>query len=203
MRPLASALAVLAVAGALAGCVSVFPKQQPAQLFRFGVTTTPAEGQAGERFGVMNSVTSFEPAAATDRILTVSGNEAAYIKGSRWVAPAPSLFDDAMRRAFEAGGPARLIARGEVVRPDYVLKVDVIRFEARYDHGAGAAPTVVVALHAALDRTSDRALAGDRTFEARIDAADNRVGAIAQAFDQAVTKTLTDLVAWVGAKGQA
>jgi cholesterol transport system auxiliary component len=88
-----------------------------------------------------------------------------------------------------------------VVRADYVLKLDVTSFEARYEHGEGAAPTVVVSVHASLDRVSDRALVGERTFEARADASDNRVGAIATAFDTAVTKVLGDLAGWVGGRG--
>ena len=196
--------ATLLDAAALSACVSVFPKQPPANLFRFGVSAAPAAAPAGgPTFGVVNAVTSFDRPAATDRILTVSGSEAAYIKGSRWVTPANVLFDAAVTRAFDnAGGPARLIGRGEVVRADYVLKLDVRSFEARYEHGANAAPTVVVVVHADLDRINDRAVAGSRTFEARVEAGDNRVGAIAGAFDQAVTKVLGDLVGWVGAKGQ-
>jgi cholesterol transport system auxiliary component len=196
--------ATLLAAAALSACVSVFPKQPPANLFRFGVPPTSATAPAGgPTFGVVNTVMSFDRAAATDRILTVSGSEAAYIKGSRWVTPANILFDQAVTRSFDnAGGPARLIGRGEVARADYVLKLDVRSFEARYEHGAGGAPTVVVVLHADLDRISDRAVAGGHTFEARVEASDNRVSAIARAFDQAVTKVLGDLVGWVGAKGQ-
>jgi cholesterol transport system auxiliary component len=201
---LARAAAVAALALALAGCISLFPKQAPANLFRFGFAGPPERhASGGQSFGVFNSVMTFDRAAAADRILTVDGNEAAYIKGSRWVTNASSLFDEAVMRSFgSSAGPARLIGRGEVVRADYVLKLDVRTFEARYTNGAGSAPTVVVTLHAAMDRTSDRAVVGDKTFEATAQASDNRVGAIATAFDQAVTKVLGELVAWVDAKGE-
>lgn len=195
----------LAAAGlALTACVSVFPKQPPATMFRFGYTTPPAAAPgAGERFGVVRAVTSFDHAAASERILTVDGGEAAYIKGSRWVSSASVLFDEAVTRAFDgAGGPARLIGRGEVVRADYVLKLDVRSFEARYDHGAKAAPTVVLVVHADLDRVNDRAAVGSRTFSIEVPASDNRVSAIATAFDQATTKVLGDLVLWTGNRGQ-
>ena len=85
---------------------------------------------------------------------------------------------------------------------DYVLKFDVRTFEARYDHGQVAMPTIMVEVHAALDRTQDRTVVGDRSFKAAVTASDNRVGAIAAAFDQAVAKVLGELVAWVNARGE-
>jgi len=203
MKALLRAGVMAGAALALSACVSVFPKQAPATMFRFGVTTPPAAPAGGQTFGVVKAITSFDRAAAGDRILTVDGAEAAYIKGSRWVSGANVLFDEAVTRAFDgSGGAARLIGRGEVVRGDYVLKLDVRSFEARYDHGAKAAPTVVVVLHADLDRINDRVAVGSRTFTAEIPASDNRVSAIAASFDQAVTKVLGDLVLWTDNRGQ-
>jgi cholesterol transport system auxiliary component len=43
---------------------------------------------------------------------------------------------------------------------------------------------------------------GDRSFTASVTASDNRVGAIAEAFDQAVARILGELVAWVDARGE-
>ena len=207
MRVGAVVLVAATLSVTLSACVSVFPKQVPANLYRFGMmapATAPAATAGAEHFGVTNAVITFERAAATDRILTVSGSQAAYIKGSRWVSQANILFDEALIRAFDnSGGPARLIGRGEVLRADYLLKLDIRTFEARYDHGDKAAPTIVVSLHADLDRVSDRVALSSKTFEAAVPAADNRVGAIASAFDQAVSKVLGDLVAWVNGKGQA
>ncbi len=147
--------------------------------------------------------TGFDRAAASDRILTVTGTQAAYIKDARWVTSSVALFDSALQRTFDADqGPARLVDRAEIARIDYVLKLDVRTFEARYDHGQAAAPTIVVEVHAALDRTRDRIVVGDRSFKASVTASDNRVGAIAQAFDQAVAEVLGELVAWVNARGE-
>lgn len=204
MKTLLRAGLLTAAALSLSACVSVFPKQQPATMFRFGVTTPPtAPAAGGQPFGVFRAVTTFDRPAATEKILTVDGAEAAYIKGSRWVSSANVLFDEAVTRAFDgSGGPARLIGHGEVVRADYVLKLDVRSFEARYDHGDKAAPTVVVVVHADLDRIGDRTVAGSRTFTAKVPASENRVSAIAAAFDQGLTQVLSDLVLWVDNRGQ-
>jgi cholesterol transport system auxiliary component len=198
--------AVCAVIGAslLAGCISILPKEKAAQLYRFGSPSldarTPPAGQT--RFPVQMIPLTFNRAAAGDRILTMTGNEAAYIKGSRWVAAANTLFETAVANAFDNdGGAARLMARGEPGHPDYTLKLDVRAFETRYEHGQGAAPTVVIELYAALGQVEGRVPTGERIFRASVPAADNRVGAITAAYDQAVTKVLGDMVAWVDAKG--
>jgi cholesterol transport system auxiliary component len=196
---------VLAVAASLlAGCISLFPKSEPAQLYRFGAAPPNIQETAtgAQSFRVFLAVTGFDRAAANDRILTVIGTQAAYIKDARWVTSSVALFDSALLRAFDADqGPARLAARGEIGKMDYLLKLDVRTFEARYDQAQSDAPTIVVEVHAALDRTSDQALAGDRSFRASVAASDNRVSAIVQAFDQAVAQVLGDLVTWVNARG--
>ncbi len=159
LRAMTRGAMLVAVASLGAGCISLFPKADPAQLYRFGATTPQLQeipsGEPG--FGVLLMATGFDRAAAGDRILTVTGTQAAYIKDARWVTSSVALFDSALQRAFDADqGPARLVDRAEIARIDYVLKLDVRTFEARYDHGQAAAPTIVVEVHAALDRTQDR-----------------------------------------------
>ncbi|HEY2177267.1 MAG TPA: ABC-type transport auxiliary lipoprotein family protein [Caulobacteraceae bacterium] len=112
------------------------------------------------------------------------------------------MFESALTNAFAAdAGPARLIARGEQTRPDYVLKLEVRTFEARYLGGQGAAPTAVVTVYAALSRNGDRAISADHVFTASVPASENRVGAITAAYDRAVTQTLSQLARWVDTKG--
>ena len=205
LRAMTRGAMLVAVASLGAGCISLFPKADPAQLYRFGATTPQLQENPSVEpsFGVLLMATGFDRAAASDRILTVSGTQAAYIKDARWVTSSVALFDSALQRTFDADqGPARLVDRAEIARIDYVLKLDVRTFEARYDHGQAAAPTIVVEVHAALDRTQDRVVVGDRSFRASVTASDNRVGAIAQAFDQAVAEVLGELVAWVNARGK-
>jgi cholesterol transport system auxiliary component len=195
--------AALMLAGALSACISVFPKEPPALLYRFGDTPAPKVGPGPQgRFPVLLAAMGFDKASASDRILTVTGNQAAYIKGSRWATPAVTMFEQALDHAFDAdAGGARLVVRGEMGRPDLVLRVDVRTFEARYDQGTTAPPTVTVHVRASLTKFSDRVLAGERIFSARVPASDNRVGAIATAYDEAVGKVVGEMVAWVDAKG--
>lgn len=185
-------------AAALAGCISLLPKSKPAQLYRFGVNAPPV-AQPHRTIGVFRTNGSFQDAADGDRILSVTGGEAAYIAQSRWVAPAEVLFNEAVAAAFDADkGRVRLLARGQQGKADYALRLDVREFDTRYDNGANAAPTVVVRVHASLART-DQSTVGEQVFEARAPAGDNRVGAIVAAYDKAAADVIGQVVAWTNA----
>jgi cholesterol transport system auxiliary component len=182
--------------------VSLLPKADPSQLYRFGAEGPQVQVASGTRFGVLKLPTSFVRASASDRILTVTGGEAAFVKEARWVSPAAVLFDEAVNRTFQTpGGRARLITRGEVAQADYTLKLDVRSFEARYRGGPKAPPEVVVDVRATLTRSGDRALVGEKVFAATIQASNNRMGAIVPAFDQATDQVVGELYAWVNSAG--
>jgi cholesterol transport system auxiliary component len=198
---------VTTIALSLAGCISLLPKDKPVQLYRFGSETPPpvsAAASTATRFTVRNAEMTFDRAASGDRILTTEGDQAAYIAGGRWVGGAFSLYGEAVAQSFAFyGGPARLLAPGEPTRADYTLKLDVRTFEARYEHGRNAPPTVKMVVYAALDGTGNHPVDAQRTFEASVPASENRVGAIANAFGSAVDSVNRDLVAWVGARGSS
>jgi cholesterol transport system auxiliary component len=196
-RPLLLALAVSAVA--LSGCISLLPKSKPAQLYSFvpPPAAAPSAPPSAKAAAVFRTNGSFQEESAADRLLTVTSGHAAYVADSRWVAPASVLFDQAVSQAFDAS-PVRLIARGQQGKAAYALRLDVRNFEAHYDNGDKAAPTVVVRLHAALNR-ADQTLVGEQMFEAKVTAGDNRVGAIVSAYDKAMGEVIGKLVAWTQA----
>ena len=200
-----SAVALTAVA--LSGCISLFPKSKPANLYRFDYVM-PAGAAApratSERFGVLKLSTEFNKAAGGDRIMTVTGGaEVAYIAEARWVSPASVLFDEAVSRAFDQDGrSARLISRGEVGQSDYVLKLDVRDFQVTYAAPKGR-PSVVVNVHAVLTRSADRSVAAERTFSQTVAADDDRQAAIVRAFTVAVSGVLRDLAEWTSSLGKA
>ena len=196
-------LSLAAAALALTGCISLFPKANPAGLYRFGhdaaaVSTTPTE----KSFGVYKTPTVFTRSAMGDRLLSVTNGEAAYIADARWVSPAIVLFDEAVARAFEADGSrARLVTRGETVKAVMALRLEVRSFEVDYLNGPKAPPEVLVEIRAVMTRGNDRALLGDKVFVARVKAADNRLSAIVPAYDQANGQVLSEIVAWVSEAG--
>jgi len=183
---------------ALSACVSLLPKSKPAHLYRFGQPVAAAAMTAPTgQVGVFRGSAVFQREAAGDRLLTITNGKAAYVADTRWVAPAAVLWDEAVVAAFDADpGQVRLIARGEPGSAAYVLRLDVRNFEAQYERGPKAAPTVVVRVRAAITAGPDRGLVGEKLFEKRVTAGDNRVGAIVPAYDRAVAEVLAEVVAW-------
>ena len=200
----AAALALLAMLGlGISACVTLFPKVKAVQIYRFdvaaGAAATPADGSG---FSVFRSPTTFGHGSDTDRILTVAGDQVAYIADARWIAPAAVLFDEAESHAFDqSSGPAHLGRRGEVLNAPVSLRLDVESFEARYLDGDKAAPTVVVRVRASLNRVADHKVLAVRTFESQKKAADNRIAAIVPGFDAALTEVLGQVVSWTDVEG--
>ncbi len=179
----------------LSGCISIFPKVKPVQMYRFGdAIPAPAAAIQPSAATVLKGATIFPPASSGDQMLTITGQQTAYIGGARWVAPASILFDNALIKAFDAPGSARLVERGEPLVAPSTLRLDVRAFEARYP-----GPTVVVQVRATLIRNADRTLIADKMFEASVPASDNRQGPIVSAFDRATDKVIADIRDWATA----
>jgi len=193
----AAAAAAFALAAGLGGCITLFPKEKPAQLYRFEAAI-PATQAAGEpRIAVRDAALEFDPGSSGDRILTVDGQEVAYVAGARWAVPAATLFEEAVQHAFATGGGrVRLVGAGSA-KSDYRLVVQVTRFETRYLGGPAAAPTIVIQMHGALERLNDTHAILEKEIDAQAPATDNRVSAIVAAYDQATTQAVGDLVTWV------
>jgi cholesterol transport system auxiliary component len=198
----------VAVAGALAlslgGCAILGllgggGKKNAAQLYRFGASEGAALAPVStSAVNVQLSNLRMDPAAEGDRLLGVTGTEAAYIANSRWVAPARDLFTHAAERAFDRAG-VRLVRRDQPITPDLSLALEVPTFEARYENGAEAAPVVIVEVRAALVQGRQRDVLGETTYTVRQPATENRVGAIVTAYDQATRSALDQTAAWAAA----
>jgi cholesterol transport system auxiliary component len=206
-RPSALRLLGLGVAAlALSSCISLLPKAKPSSLYSFGQTTQTQVGPAPDKqVLIFRSGSLFQRASASDRILTINAaGKAAYVAETRWVSPASVLWDEAVLAAYDADpGVSRLVMRGELAQgADYILRLDVRNFEARYDRGDKAAPLVTVRVRATLTRNKDRELVSDRIFEKQVRAGDNRVSAIVPAYDKAVADTLSEIVAWTNAEAK-
>jgi len=199
MRSPALRFAVVAASAlALSACVSLLPKTKPANLYRFGqpIAAEAMTAPIGQ-VGVFRTIAAFQRESAGDRLLTITDGKVAYIAETRWVAPAAVLWDEAVLAAFDADpGHVRIISRGEPASAAYILRLDVRNFEAHYEHGPKAAPTVVVRVRATISATAGSAPIAEKIFEKRATAGDNRVRAIVPAYDRAVAGVLADVVAW-------
>jgi cholesterol transport system auxiliary component len=198
-RP-ARLLAAAALAALVGGCISVFPKEKPAQLYRFvDRPTAGAPAAPAPAFLVRATIGGFDRASAGDRILTAEGDKTAYIAGARWIEPAIVLMGEAMRTAFESSSPARLLATGDLTAADARLVLDVQTFEVRYPAGPDKAPVVAVRIDADLEGASPPFARRERLFEVETPAQGNSLHAIVDAVDDAVSQILGQIVAWTNA----
>ena len=193
-----STFMIAAASVALSGC-ALLSSPDPVQLYRFGGASayagTGATSACPDVHVSMRRV-DFPEAARGDRILAVTGAEAAYIKGARWVSPAETLFEEALRNAFLDGGTCTVLSSGPLSRNGLLLSVDVRRFEAAYA-APGAVPDANIVVLLRLFRMSDRSLVVEDRITVRESAGENRQSAIVAAFDRAMSSVLAEAVPWV------
>ena len=193
---------MLAAAAALvlSGC-SLLSDPSDEQLYRFGTAVTPvaAPAPASEtptvRLGIDPG--AFPREATGIRILTTEGAQVSYLAGARWAAPAELLFETTLVRAFDGIAPdVTMYTRGASNTAGALLRADVRQFEAVYDQGPQAPPVVRVRVSVRLNDREERTLLGEREFQAESRATDNRVAAVVQAYDQAVTEVARGVATW-------
>jgi len=133
----------------------------------------------------------------SDRIaISRSANTQDYFANAAWPDQLPAMIQGSLVSAFEASGRIDQVVRDtEGVRTDYLLKIDVRDFEARYDQPDGA-PTAVVAFQAILVDLKDRNLAAHLLVRKESAATQNSVDASVEAMDRALGAALADIVHW-------
>lgn len=196
----------LAASAALPGC-ALLSTPDPVQMYRFGAQPSAAQAavQAAPRAPgealrpVSMRRIGFSEAARGDRILAVTGSQAAYLSGARWVSTADQLFTESLTGAFsDHGRNTRLIGPREFSRATLSLDVEVRAFEARYAHD-GAVPVVHVSARGRILQFPDRGVMDERIFTVTRPAAENRVSAIVAAFEAAVGDVNGQIVEWTDA----
>lgn len=197
----------LACAGLAAGCISVLPEAGPApDVYRLaaggGTATIAAVGADARDVAEGPIITVPTPLAAralnTDRLAVVTdGNMISYAAGARWDETAPHVIQEAVITRLEADPRFGAGVRPEdSVVGDYELRLDVRRFEAVYEDGADAAPTIHVVARMRLVRREARALLGADEIAVAVPASQNRVSAIVAAFETALDRVTAQAADW-------
>ena len=197
MIRLLKGVAAVAAVAVLGGC-SLLSTPDPVQLYRFGNLPSGVSERESPASTVQVAMRrpEFAQAVREDRILGVTGTEAAYIKGARWVSSADVLFSDSLESAFAAQATrVRLVGPRELTRASQALDIDVRTFEARYA-SPGAAPVVTIIARVRLLNAQERSVMAERVFTVEQPAGENRVGAIVSVFDGATRELNSQIVAW-------
>lgn len=195
MRSTSNAAVAVIAAAALTACTgSLLETELPASSL---YVLAPAPAAAGQHEALAVDVAIGLPHVApgldTDRIAVLKGRQLDYYRAARWGAPARTLVHTFIVDSFEDRRLFRSVTSEQArVAADYILDVDVRAFQAEYTTESGA-PTVRVALLGRLIRIVDRKLVMTITAEAHNVAGDNRMQAVAAAFESALQKTTAEL----------
>jgi cholesterol transport system auxiliary component len=184
-----AAIAVVAVSGCSGGLHSDAPLPQAYALRAAPVPAALARAEQAASLRVMRPYAA--PGLDTDRIMLLqSDRRLSYYASSRWAAALPDVVEvlavDTLRAS--ASWSAVEDSHSSFVA-DYYLQITIRRFEADTTEGAGG-PVVHVRLSCMLGRGADHELIAAFPAEGSATAAQNRLGAVVAAFEQAANAAL-------------
>lgn len=154
----------------------------------------------GERLPLALAVSRPRAAAAldSDRVAVVQPDSRFdYLAGVRWSEAAPQMLQDRLVQALAADGRFEaVVAAPSRVPADYLLDVELRRFEAVYA-AAGAAPSVVVEMQVSLVDPRQARRLTSFVAAGTAPASENRQRSVIAAFERATADALRSAVAQV------
>ena len=179
----------------LAGCGSVLPMPPQPQLYLLNPASMPPAG-ANVRWSLAVATPDSVAALDTTRIALIrSATMMDYYANAAWPDRAPLLIQRNLIEAFENSGRILSVARDTSGIPsDYVLESELRDFEARYD--GDAAPQVQVTIQTKMVKMPERTVTAIFTANQRAAAGANTVDAVVQAFNQASSAAIGQIVGW-------
>ncbi|HEU4624962.1 MAG TPA: ABC-type transport auxiliary lipoprotein family protein [Steroidobacteraceae bacterium] len=197
MKRVISAAAIAALGALLSGCSGLHADRPPVQIYVLRATAVKAEDVAQPPAipaTIQVPRVSADPGLGTQSIMLVrSDHRLDYYLGSRWAAELPEVVETLAIDTLRASGVWRAVHESpSPFLADYVLQINIRRFEADYTEG-GAAPTIHVVLDCTLARRAGRDLISSFVAEGVAQAEENRLGAVVSAFEKAANAALTTM----------
>jgi cholesterol transport system auxiliary component len=192
-----SAAAIIAVLGALAGCVSI-PEVPPREYY---VLEDLAPAGASKPAAATGRVLLVNPATANpfydtqNLVFSRAPGQRAYYQFAAWTERPGHTLCELLALRLEASGDFRAVAATTAgVRGEVVLH---IRLEEFYHDVTGKPGSVRIEATAVLVDAVERTLIARRRFVQSAPAADENAQAAVAAFNQATTALLDAISAWV------
>lgn len=190
--------AALAASLFVAACAGLLGGGDKATLYRIGSGAVPPPREASGRIPIVVARPELPAGAEGDRILTVTGREAAYLAEARWVSPTPQMIREALAAAIARNVPSAYVPNGGTGSAHFVLTTRFTVFAAFYETGPDAAPLVRLVAQSELRRAGESEPLAIRVHAAEQQAAENRVSAVVDAFDAASLQLADDVARWLG-----
>lgn len=134
----------------------------------------------------------FAPGLDTDRIAVLKGRQLDYYRGARWGGRTVEVVQSMLVSTLQDQKLFRSVTAEQArVASDYMLDIEVRHFES--DYARGTIPEAHVSIIGRLIRIVDRKLVTTVTSDARVAATEERMSAVAAAFESASQKVALDL----------
>ncbi len=194
LRNMASAFALSLLCGCTAQ--SFIDAPTPPQIYLLNPRLGPINGSKAS-FALAVSTPSAPFSLASRRIaIQRSANTLDYYARAVWQDRTPRLLQRLVVEGFEDSGKITAVARTQSgLHADYLLQLDLRRFEADYLNPKGA-PRAELSLSARLIRLSDRKVVATTRIRTQAPAQRNSIKSAVTAFDHATAKAIKALVAW-------
>jgi ABC-type uncharacterized transport system auxiliary subunit len=133
------------------------------------------------------------PGLDTERVAVLRGRQLDYFRGSQWGGTVTEVVQALLINSFQDQHLFRSVAAEQTrISGDYIFDVEVRDFQAEY--AAGDAPPVArVTIVGRVIRLSDRQMINTMTATASKAATENRMGAVAAAFESAAQQVALEL----------
>lgn len=195
------AVALLAAMSVLSACGAISALGDAATPLEVFVLEPPGDLPVRQGRPLARDIVIEEPTASgavsTDRIMIQpSALQAQYLPGVRWGDPAPLMMQTLMLRSLDATGAFQFVGR----RPlgpggDFAIVSEIIDFQAELTP-EGDAAVVEVRMIVRIVRERGVQVVATRRFAASSLAASLEDMALAQAFDEATGRVLSDFTVW-------
>jgi cholesterol transport system auxiliary component len=194
-------IAMLGLLALCAGCFGLGSREAGERPATFRLTPPSVEAASGTAPGAGSlGVTRPRTAPALDTAdiaVQRPGQSFDYYSGARWVESAPAMLQQLLVQTLASSGIySTVVSAPSRVNVEHLLDVELRRFEA-VAAGDAAAPRVRVQLQVTLIDAREGRRLGSALADAEASAADNRRGAVIEAFEQATSAALLDVVAHV------
>jgi cholesterol transport system auxiliary component len=180
----------------LSGCSGLHADGPPVQIYVLRATARAAEDPppTANAPTIQVSRVSADPGLGTQLITLVrSDHRLDYYLGSRWAADVPEVVETLAIDTLRASGSWGAVHESpSPFLADYMLQINVRRFEADYTAG-GAAPQVHVVFDCTLARRAGRDLVTSFVAEGIAPAEENRLSSVVGAFEKAANAALTTM----------
>jgi cholesterol transport system auxiliary component len=193
---------IAAVAGVtwLCGCstASLFDSETPIPTNYVLAAAPPAKAPTPSRASNVDLAIARPdviPGLDSRRIAVLKGRLLDHYKGTEWGGSVTEVVQTLLVGSLDQQQLFRSVTSEQTrVSADYILDVEVRDFQSEYAEGdAGGSPQVRVTFISRLIRIKDRELIATLVSTALKPAADNRMGAVAAAFESAAQQAALDL----------